>query len=222
MGRELGVGKGSMMGLEWLARVGAAPLEAWACAMGWVPDVARRHAKRLESQGWVVRYPMVRGSGSLLTATTAGVGMTDVDAVALQRAPAPTWWAHLSACGWTAAWLTARGRTLIGSRELEADSRWQGEIQWSEARGPRTARHRPDLVSEVDGVAMAMEVELARKSTERLRAILGLHAQWRDADRTGGVMYVTPHARASERIEQAATQAGLTTDGGTFESFCLM
>ena len=101
MGRILRPGPGSMRGLEWLARVGPAPLDAWRCAMGWSEVAARSHARRLEREGWLARYPMKRGEGSLFVATRRGVGMTDVPVTAAV-APAATWWAHLSACAWVA------------------------------------------------------------------------------------------------------------------------
>jgi hypothetical protein len=44
-----------MKGLEWLARVGPARLEAWRCAMAWSEVAARSHARRLESEGWLDR-----------------------------------------------------------------------------------------------------------------------------------------------------------------------
>ena len=49
--------------------------------------------------------------------------------------PAPTWWAHLSGCAWVAAWLTARGREMLGPRELLVDDSWSGEL--SGLAGPR-------------------------------------------------------------------------------------
>jgi hypothetical protein len=45
----------SMAGLEWLARVGPAPMDAWRCAMGWGERAARSHAMRLEQEGRVER-----------------------------------------------------------------------------------------------------------------------------------------------------------------------
>ena len=37
MRARLGPGPASMEGLRWLCRVGPAPIDAWACAMGWLP-----------------------------------------------------------------------------------------------------------------------------------------------------------------------------------------
>jgi hypothetical protein len=82
MGRMLRPGPGSMRGLEWLVRVGPAPLGVWRCAMGWSEVAARSHARRLEGEGWLCRYPMKRGEGSLFVATRRGVGMTDLPVTA--------------------------------------------------------------------------------------------------------------------------------------------
>ena len=69
MSRELLVGPASMAGLEWLARVGSAPMDAWRCAMGWGERAARSHAMRLEQEGRVERRHAVRGDGALLLVT---------------------------------------------------------------------------------------------------------------------------------------------------------
>jgi len=105
---ELRAGPASLAGLEWLVRVGVAPMEAWACAMGWGDRVARSHASRLERAGWLERHRMIRGQGSLLAATRRGVRMAGLP-VSAPAAPDPASWAHDSGCAWTAAWLGARG-----------------------------------------------------------------------------------------------------------------
>jgi hypothetical protein len=78
MAGELRPGQASMAGLEWQVRVGSAPMDAWAAAMGWGDRVARSHASRLEREGWFERHRMFRGHGSLLVATRRGVRMTGV------------------------------------------------------------------------------------------------------------------------------------------------
>ena len=71
--------------MAWLVRVGPAPVEAWACAMGWGRRSGFSHAERLERERWVVRCPMTLGRGSLLVATRAGVRMTGLDVAAARR-----------------------------------------------------------------------------------------------------------------------------------------
>ncbi len=128
---ELRAGPASMAGLEWLVRVGPAPMDAWAVAMGWGDRVARSHASRLEREGWLERHRMLRGDGSLLVATRRGVRMTGL-AVSAPAAPEPTWWAHDCACAWTAAWLTVRGaQEWQGPREVLSDPRLKRTVYWS-------------------------------------------------------------------------------------------
>jgi hypothetical protein len=213
-GREgLRAGPGSLEGLVWLARVGPASLEAWGCAVGWGRSAAFSHAQRLEREGWLARYPTVRGHGSLLVATGSGVRMTAV-AVAPARAPAPTWWAHHRACGWVAAWLTVRGRVIQGCREVDEDPSWRGDVRWHDGKGAHRAGHRPDLAVILNDVRFAVEVELARKSVERLKAIVGLHARWRAAGQTGGVIYVCGDEAGAARVREITVERGLSTDRG--------
>lgn len=210
MKRRLAAGPGSLAGLRWLASVGAAPLDAWQVAMGWAGPTAYSHAARLVAAGWAARCSMARGSGSLLYATPTGVRVAGVLASAMAREPAPTWWSHCQACAWTAAWLTARGRRMLGSRELLIDDFWRGELEWQERGGLRRRAHRPDLVGGLAGGPMLpIEVELASKSKARLRSVLSLHAAWIAAGKTGAVVYVCGSGRLAERVRAQAAEVGL-------------
>ena len=211
--RGLRSGAGVCEGLGWLARVGPAPPEAWACAMGWSRASAFSHAQRLEAGGWLVRCPLVRGQGSLLIATSQGVELSGV-AVSPACVPAPTWWAHLQACAWTAAWLTARGREIQGSREVLADPSWSGKLRWRDREGHHVVGHRPDLAWLVDGQRVAIEVELARKSARRLEAIVGLHAKWRSEGRTAGLIYVCADEPLAARVRELGDRAGAEHEQG--------
>ena len=65
--------------------------------------------------------------------------------------------------------------------------------------------HRPDLVGfRLDGRPIAVEVELAPKSIERLRGILYRHAVWRHAGKSNGVYYICGDEDGLKRIEKAA------------------
>jgi hypothetical protein len=176
--------------------------------MGWSEVAARSHARRLEREGWLCRYPMKRGEGCLFVATRRGVRMTDLPMTAAV-APAATWWAHLSACAWVAAWLTTRGRQIQGSREVLADPSWTGMLRWQDHNGVHRIGHRPDLAWLIDGQRVAIEVELAQKSIARLRAILDLHAGWRAAGKSAGVIYVCADEHGCARIRERAAESGL-------------
>jgi hypothetical protein len=104
-----------------------------------------------------------------------------------------------------AAWLTLRGREFKGGRELLEFDTWSGEISWQDHRGFHDSKHRPDLVGfRVDGRPVAVEVELAPKSMERLRGILFRHAVWRHAGKSNGVYYVCGDDDGLTRIKKAA------------------
>jgi hypothetical protein len=156
---------------------------------------------------------MKRGEGSLLVASRRGVQMTDLPVTAAV-APAATWWAHLSATAWVAAWLTTRGRAIQGPREVLADPSWTGKLRWDDRNGFHRVGHRPDLACLVDGQRVAIEVELVQKSIARLRAILELHADWRAAGTSAGVIYVCAGENGCARIRKRAAEAGLRPGKG--------
>ena len=91
---------------------------------------------------------------------------------------------------------------------------WRGELRWRDRSGWRTSGHHPDLVRVIDGTPLAVEVELARKSSARLTAILELHALWRSQGKTAGVMYVCGSVRGGERVQRVAERHGLTRGTG--------
>jgi hypothetical protein len=213
MGRKLRPGRATVAGLLWLARVGPAPLDAWRVAMGWGRSAAYSHASRLIEMRWAATTTMGRGAGSLIHPTRDGLQVVGVQAIAPGR-PGPTWWAHCAGCAWTAAWLTQRGQLHLGCRELVGDDGWRGELRWRDRGGWRTSGHHPDLVRVIEQTPVAVEVELARKSSARLSAILELHALWRSQGKTGGVMYICGTNRTAERVERAAQRHGLSRGRG--------
>lgn len=200
--RSLGPGPGSLRGVAWLARVGPAPVAAWACAMGWGVRVAMRHAQRLEAYGWAGRCATARGEGSLLVVTRAGVQMAGLE-VRPAHAPGPTWWAHWRACAWTAAWLECRRREWLGQREVLELEEWSGQARWSDGRGRQVVRHRPDLVARG---STPVEVELARKSDSRMGGLMTMYGGWVAVGRIPGVMYVAGSEQTRERIARIASE----------------
>ncbi len=174
--------------------------------MRWSEVAARSHARRLEREGWLERRPMTWGEGSLFLATRKGVLMLGVPLIAAST-PAPTWWAHDSACAWTAAWLTVRGRAFLGQREVLSRPEWSGELHWQDRNSFKRSGHRPDLVALV-GTGVAVEVELAGKSRPRLDAILDLHARWIFGGKSGGVIYVCGDEEGQRRVRRSAERVG--------------
>src|SRR5450755_602686 len=208
MARVLRAGPASVEGLRWLCRVGPAPLDAWGCAMGWAEVTARSHARRLEREGWLERHAMTRGSGSMFVASRAGVRFAGV-AVRAAGAPSPVWWAHDSACAWTAAWLTVRGREWLGPRQVLADGSWGGTVRWRTRHGARNSGHRPDLGVLLDGRRYAVEVELTQKTSARLKAVLAMYGAQVGQNRLRGVIYVCGDAEDQRRVRDAAVSVGL-------------
>jgi hypothetical protein len=157
--------------------------------------------------------PRPRGDGSLFFATRDGVCVAGAD-VPAAPAPAPIWWDHLAASAWVAAWLTVRGRELVGPRELIADRSWQGEVK--AAPGSRRLVHTPDLVGIVPGRRpAAIEVELARKSKARLRAILSLHSRWIATGKTGACVYICGNMDVHKLVVAQAEHVGLRLVDGS-------
>jgi hypothetical protein len=116
---------------------------------------------------------MTRGEGCLFVATWTGVS------VAAAGQSAPTWWGHHCGVAWAAAWLKVRGHEFLGARQVLEHDRLSGEISWRDRRGYNKSSHRPDLVVPRSRGWVGIEVELAKKSSERLRAILWRYAVWR-------------------------------------------
>lgn len=117
--------------------------------------------------------------------------------------------AHADASAWTAAWLTARGRGMVGPRELPRRRDWRGELRWRERGEARKRGHRPDLGGCLpDGTVLPIEVELTEKSLARLDSVLLLHAQWVSAGISPSVMYVC----ATEGSPSESGRAAKTPD----------
>ncbi len=181
--------------------------------MGWSEVAARSHARRLETAGWLERLPMVRGDGSLFWATRKGVQFLGLPLTAATT-PSANWWAHDSACAWTAAWLDVRGRRFLGPRELLGGPEWSGKLRWREGYEARRSGHRPDLIVHLNERAIPVEVELASKSKARLHAILNLHLDWILGDKTSALVYICGDQESYRRIERNAAEIGLVTTRG--------
>jgi hypothetical protein len=174
--------------------------------MGWSATAARSHARRLEEFRWLERRPMVRGEGSLFFATRRGVDFLRL-AVPPATTPAPTWWAHDTACAWLAAWYSVRGRSFLGPRELLNSRKWLGALEWMDRDSFKQSGHRPDLVGYGPVGTVAFEVELAPKSKPRLDAIMCLHQDWLLAGQSKRVVYICGDQQGVRRINAAAQRA---------------
>jgi hypothetical protein len=180
--------------------------------MGWGERAARSHAMRLQREGWLARYPMTRGDGSLLIATKRGVLVSGLY-VAPSSEPRPTWWASHCACAWTAAWLTTVGADWQGPREvladtgLHADLEWEAHTNWRRGSGRRSTTHRPDLTVVSDVGLTLVEVDLNAKPTKRRIEVLKCYRDWIWQKRIGGVIYVCARETGRQRIKDSASKA---------------
>jgi len=145
---------------------------------------------------------MLRGEGSLFFATGKGVRMLGVPLIGCTT-PAPIWWAHDVACAWTAAWMTVRGRSFLGPRELLVDPGWSGRLELTHRISGRQLGHRPDFAAMINDGPIAVEVELAPKSKRRLDAILRLHRDWLRGKKTSSVVYICGTEEGRRRIQRA-------------------
>ncbi len=74
-------------------------------------------------------------------------------------------------CRGSRRWRRSASRAWVSDREARGRAEWLIPVVWAQHRG----QHRPDLGIEVDGVRVAVEVELSHKSPRRLQAILAGH-----------------------------------------------
>jgi hypothetical protein len=148
---------------------------------------------------------MTWGDGSLFLATRKGVLMLGVPLIAAST-PAPTRWTHDSACAWTAAWLTVRGRTFLRQRAVLSRPEWSGQLHWQDRNSFKRSGHRPELVASRVSSTFAIEVELAGKSRPRLDSILKLHDDWIRGGKTGGVIYICRDEEGQRRVERSANR----------------
>ncbi len=101
---------------------------------------------------------------------------------------------------------------VLGVARAVKDAEWSGQISWRDRGGYREATHRPDLVIHRNGGHVGLEVELSKKSTERLRAILRRHLVWWCGGATGGVIYVCRDVDGCERIRKVGADIGFVGD----------
>ena len=123
--------------------------------------------------------------------------------------PAQTWGTHDTRCAWTAAWLTLRGRTYLGPREILDHPEWSGQLAWLDRHGFKRCWHRPDLVGFLSDRAITIEVELAPKPKPRLDAILLRHLGWIVARKTYAVIYICGDQDGWRRIEKTGERIRL-------------
>jgi hypothetical protein len=212
-------GQSSLWALAWLARIGAAPMDALTLVMGCSERVARDHVRRLEQAGLVKRVAMRRGDGVLVVLTRAGAVESGNPARRAPRSVRPHAWAHASGCAGASAWLELRGRAW-GQRARDPRGRPMAlspELPRSPWHRPRHAPPRPHRA---DHIWAGREVELARKAPVRLRGICAMYAELTESDGPlAGVIYVCDRVDVTDLVTRCAVASGLVPPALSMRSF---
>ena len=213
-------GQSSLWALAWLARVGAAPMDALTLVMGCSERVARDHVRRLEQAGLVKRVAMRRGDGVLVVLTRAGALESGNPARRAPRTVRPHAWAHTSGCAWASAWLELRGRAWVSEREILEDDLWRYRLCYQDHRGTVRVTHRPDLIAQTTSGPVAIEVELARKAPVRLRGICAMYAELTEPDGPlAGVIYICDRVDVTDLVTRSALGSRLVPPALSMRSF---
>jgi hypothetical protein len=116
---------------------------------------------------------------------------------------------HDCAVVWEQIRLERGGCEVLTEREMRQLARTTGDaysLRVAATSHTLAKAHMPDLAFRIGGELRALEVELARKSMDRLTAILAAYA----ADpRYAGVWYVVPDARFGQRVRAAGDGVGI-------------
>src|SRR5581483_1740443 len=95
-------------------------------------------------------------------------------------------------------------RSFLGPRELLMYPAWSGRLELTHRISGRQLGHRPDFVALTDDGPIAIEVELAPKSKQRLDAILRLHRDWISSKKTISVVYICGDEKGRRRVARAS------------------
>ncbi len=184
--------------------------------MGWGRRATYSHVSRLRSCGLLESCDRRRGQGSLVYATRSGAHECGVRVPFVDGEPSPHAWPHHDASAWTAAWLTARGRELVGPRSMLTGG--NGAVSFSGVSAGSFAvagidRTSPDGFR--TGGFLPIEVELSLKSSARLKAVFALHARWVSSGHCPAVVYVCADTELAARVRIVGEAAGLSVNTGT-------
>ena len=177
--------------------------------MGCKRRASYNHLQRLQAEGLISRVAMTRGEGSLFVVTNDGASVAGQVASGAPRSLSPSTWAHTVACAWVSAWLEVRQRPWHSTREVAQDAEHASTVSYRDTRGQtRSVTHRPDLATVAEDRAVAIEVELQRKTLARLRGILAMYGQ-RCSPTAGsaplrGVLYITGSPDVAQSVTRAA------------------
>jgi hypothetical protein len=184
--------------------------------MGWSEVAARSHARRLETEGWLTRHPMIRGDGYLFQATKTGAKEIGAE-IGPVRTPHPLRWDYYDAVSWTAAWFKLAHLTMLTPREVAERPEWAMEITWpNRRRGPLKTIHRPDLVGFMrDGTRVTIELRFVHTPADHLAASVLAHSTWQTREQEEITGYVCTDDDDCDEVIKQASAAGLLEEHGT-------
>ncbi len=180
--------------------------------LGLVERVVRRHVAKLASVGWCERMAAIRGDGSLVWMTAAGLQGVGLGELPALRAPGP--FSPLARqsirTAWAAADIERAGHLWHAGRELALEPRrWAAEV--ANERGGHS-RRLPDLVfwpSLDDGLPVAVVVAPVLANSRRERAALQGWQAYVTAGRYAQVQYLAGPTAAGH-LRRLATDIALT------------
>ncbi len=209
------MGPGSVRVGQFIGRLGVISLATVSGGLGLAERVVRRHVARLEALGWLGRVAALRGEGSLLWLTRAGLQGVGLGALRALRAPDPFSPAtrHNMRVGESAARVQFRGYQWRCARELalaEDPERWS--IAVANERGG-ISRRLPDLVvwPPAGSLPAGLVIEHGVTREQRRRAVL---EGWQAAITAGQyarVQYDCSSAALARELTQLAAQIGLAS-----------
>ena len=205
------IGPGSMRVEQFVGRLGVVTMPAIGHGLGLADRLVRRHVAKLEAVGWCERILAVRGNGSMVWLTAAGlrgVGLLDPPEL---RAPDPfsIRTMHTVRVAWAAAEIEHAGHRWNPARELPlAPGRWGAQVE--NERGGRS-RRLPDLVfwpARGSGLPAAVVVVHRLPKPRREQAALEGWKQSITAGQYAQIRYLAPTA-AADSLQRLATRIGL-------------
>lgn len=205
----MSLGPGSARVACFIGRLGVVAMPAVSVGLGLAERVVRRHVARLEAIGWLQRTAALRGDGSLVWLTIAGLEGLELELAAV-RAPAvfSASTLHSVQIAWAAARVERQGLRWLAARELTVErERWQ--IAVANERGGHSPR-LPDLVfwPADSALPVAVVFERGHQHPRRKRAALEGWQAAIAAGRYAQVRYQTAPVIARD-LQRLAAQIGL-------------
>ena len=204
---RLALGTRGVSQLRWLARVGWAEARQMQARFGGDLKWTRERLRQLERAGLLRSQPLsVVTRAHAYLVTTAGIETVGSPLTAPSRDVGPAVEVHDWCVTTLTALLGAEGIRTTTVREMIAAHR-EGEIRLPRGFDPRGKPrvHYPDLLVELEGRTVAVEIERSPKALSRLSQILVLYRGCPGIDQ---VLYLGEE-RITRRVMRQASRLGM-------------